>query len=112
MGVRAHLIRRVDLGTIRVADSFYDRLVGLMGRRDLSGERMLFPKCRSVHTCFMLVPIDLVFIDVGRTVVRTFESVKPWRFVSGGPQSHGVVEFPAGWIRRHDIEIGDIVEWR
>ena len=60
----------------------------------------------------MLGPIDLVFLDEDDRVVRTFEKLKPWRFVSGGPESTSVLEVPAGWIAEHDLNIGDIVAWR
>ena len=83
-----------------------------MGRKDLSGIKLLFPHCRSVHTWFMRVPIDLAFVDASRRVVKVFHGVMPWRFVRGGPGSDAVVEMQAGSIRSLEIKIGDKLEWQ
>lgn len=74
------------LGRIKVARSFSDRLVGLAGRSPAwakdSADILVFPRCRSVHTCFMRFPIDIAFIDVEGVVLECHESVDPWRFLS------------------------------
>lgn len=86
------------LGRIKVARSFSNRLVGLAGRsparaRD-SVDILVFPRCRSVHTCFMRFPIDIAFIDVGGDVLECHESVDPWRFLSC-PGASFVLERPS-----------------
>lgn len=92
--------------------SFRDRLIGLMGRRNLDNIRMLFPNCSQVHTCFMLGPIDLVFLDIERRVVHVRERVEPWRFISGGSDCRAVMELPPGFVKKIGIEVGDVIEWR
>lgn len=50
-----------------VAESFTVRLRGMLGRRPIAASGlplvMAFPRCSSVHTCFMAYPIDIAFID-------------------------------------------------
>jgi uncharacterized membrane protein (UPF0127 family) len=47
-----------------VADSFFTRLRGLLGRRELSrDEGLLIRPGSSIHTWFMRFPIDVVFLD-------------------------------------------------
>lgn len=50
-----------------VAESFVVRLRGMLGRRPVAANGlplvMAFPRCSSVHTCFMAYPIDIAFID-------------------------------------------------
>lgn len=71
-----------DVGTVDVfvARSFRHRLVGLMGRRSLPpGYAVLFPRCDSVHTAWMRMPIDVVFLDARGRVLEVRSGVPPWR---------------------------------
>lgn len=66
---------------ITSAISFYQRLMGLLNRKDLSqDEGIYFPRCNAVHTCFMRFPIMVVFCRSGK-VVQCHPYVKPWRFL-------------------------------
>jgi uncharacterized protein len=59
------------------------RLTGLIGRRSLpAGAALEIPRCRSVHTLGMRFPLDLVWLDASRRVVRVDRAVPPWRFRS------------------------------
>ena len=54
------------------------RLVGLIGRRSLArGVALEIPRCRSVHTFGMRFPLDLVWLDNSRRVVRVDRGVPP-----------------------------------
>lgn len=63
------------------ARSFRQKLIGLMGRKNLpEGTGMFFEGgCPSVHTCFMNFPIDVVFLDKNMKVTAVVEDLKPWR---------------------------------
>lgn len=83
----------------RVADGFWSRGRGLMGRRALpQGEGMWLTPCRSIHTCFMRFRIDAVFFDRDGRVTRVHPNLGPWRFASGGPGACAVLEVSAGWL--------------
>lgn len=93
-----------------VADTFWKRSIGLMGRRNLNpGQGLLLSPCGSIHTCFMRFPIDLIFLDSDRRVVRIVQQVAPWRFVWGGWKAHSVIEVQSGWLTPAP-NIGEIVE--
>ncbi len=65
---------------ILVAESFYSKLKGLMGKSTLGKDTAIFFKgCPSVHTFFMQFPIDVVFLDKNMVVTSITESLKPWR---------------------------------
>jgi uncharacterized protein len=69
---------------------------GLLGRPGLGpGEGMLIERTGSVHTFFMRFPIDVVFLDRQRTVVRVAANLRPWR-VAAARRARAVVELPAG----------------
>jgi uncharacterized membrane protein (UPF0127 family) len=106
------VIRRVTIERVRRADDFRTRLVGLMGRRDLSDSFLLLPRCRSVHTCFMRGAIDIVFLDDAATVVGAHRAVGPWRLLFGPEGTRDTLELPAGTIEQRDLKPGDGIECR
>lgn len=73
-------------GRIKVMRSFMDRLVGMLGgspaREEGPADILVFPRCRSVHTCFMRSPIDIGFVDAAGRVLEYHESVGPWRLLT------------------------------
>ena len=77
-----------------VAKTFWQRFVGLMGRKCLPlGEGMLIMKCNAIHTCFMRFPIDATFFDRDDNVVKVVRNIRPWRFcVWGGRRAVKVLE--------------------
>lgn len=95
---------------LTVADTFWKRGIGLMGRPGLeSGKGLFLRPCGSIHTCFMRFPIDVIFLDVQNRVVRTKQNVKPWRMVWGGRNAHSVIEVQSGWLKTFP-DIGEKVD--
>lgn len=81
-----------------VAESFAVRLRGMLGRRPVAASGlplvMAFPRCSSVHTCFMAYPIDIAFIDCSGNILAHYENVCPWRMCSC-PGAWAVLERPS-----------------
>jgi hypothetical protein len=93
---------------IQVADSFLDKLVGLMGRKSLvPGTGMLLRPCSTIHTCWMRTPIDVLYLDKHWRVVAIDAAVKPWRVGSIRFRTRMVLELPAGTAEQFGIELGD-----
>lgn len=79
-----------------VADRMLPRMRGLLGRSGLEpGEGMLISPAPSVHTFFMRFPIDVVFLDKTRTIVKIAHSLRPWR-TAGARKAVAALELPAG----------------
>lgn len=98
-----------------VAESFFDRLKGLIGRKSLEpGEAMLFLRCNSIHMWMMAFPIDVVFInstpDKQYEVVSIREHLCAWKLfpVSNFKASH-VLELEAGLSKKVGIKVGEIL---
>lgn len=70
-----------DRSQLVVARTFIDRLLGMVAYRR-SGVVLGFPRCSSVHTCFMRAPIDLVFVGACGEILRVERHVPPWRISS------------------------------
>jgi uncharacterized membrane protein (UPF0127 family) len=92
---------------VRVANSFFQRLIGLVGRGQLhENEGLLIVPCNSVHTFFMRYRIDVVFLSRDFRVVKVIHNMKPWRISAVVWKSHSVLELQAGAARRLGIAFG------
>lgn len=84
------------------------RGLGLMFRAALApGEGMWIAPCRGIHTFFMRFPIDAVFLDGRRRVVRLCPGLRPWRVVPIVLGAHGVLELPAGTVAHLGLVVGE-----
>src|SRR6266542_193731 len=74
----------------------FTRMKGLLGRRSLPpGQGLLLQPAGSIHTFFMRFPIDAVFLDGDRRVLRVASGVRPWR-AAAAKHSRAVLELAAG----------------
>ncbi len=112
-----------------VAESFFERFRGLIGRDRLAdGEAMFFPRCNDIHMWFMSIPIDVVFltkVNEGETssananprgagtpvyyqVASIRRNLRPWKPlpVRDGRASE-TLELPLGTVDRCAIGVGD-----
>ena len=100
-----------------VAECFFDRLRGLIGRGSLApGEAMHFPRCNSVHMWFMRFPIDVVFVRLAnksdgtevRVISSVRENIRPWRLLPlVDLKANEALELPAGVARERNLAVGD-----
>jgi uncharacterized membrane protein (UPF0127 family) len=93
-----------------LARSFWARGRGLMGRAALPEgyALIIFPES-SIHTFFMRVPIDVLFLDRTDRVVGMREAMPPSRPFAGVAPWRGryVIEMPAGVIAATGTALGD-----
>jgi uncharacterized membrane protein (UPF0127 family) len=68
----------VILEKVYVADTFFERLKGLMGKKGLEpGEALLIKPCSSVHSFHMKFLFDVAFFDKNNKMVHVIHSMKP-----------------------------------
>lgn len=65
---------------IIVANTFYKRLTGLIGKTNIDFG-MLFPKCNSIHTYFMKENIDIIGLDENNEVIYKYENLSKNRVI-------------------------------
>ena len=95
---------------LRVAESFLSRSKGLIGYKVLSEkEGVLLPRCFWIHTFFMSIPIDVIYLDKKMRVKKLQSEVLPWRCPLPVFRAHSVIELAAGSIKSKKIEIGDLI---
>ena len=92
------------------ADTFLRRLRGLMGVSALPmGAGLHLDPCTSVHTFFMRIPIDVLFLDRQSKVVDLCYALPPWRMSRFYRSARSVLEVPAGVAQASGTEPGDVL---
>lgn len=93
---------------VKVADSVFGRLIGLLGKKSLRPDSGVWiVPANAVHTFGMMFSFDLVMIDKDFRVVGFRELLKPWRIVWPNLKAESVIELPVHTIFRSRTEIGD-----
>lgn len=96
----------VDRG--RKADNPWRRFRGLMGIAELpNGSGLLIEPCDSIHTHFMRIPIDVIYVSADHEIVHIDSAMKPWRIGRRHHRSKYVIEVPSGTTERTGTQVGD-----
>jgi uncharacterized protein len=99
---------------VSVADSYFRRLVGLLGKTRKwaqAGRGLWIIPSHGIHTIGMLFPIDLIFLDRDKNVVHLEEHVQPFRISRVSLKSYSVLELPAHTVFRTGTRVGDQLEF-
>ncbi|MHC1759805.1 MAG: DUF192 domain-containing protein [Negativicutes bacterium] len=92
---------------LRIADTFFNRLKGLLGTSVLpAGEALLIRPCNNIHMFGMKYSIDVAFVDDTDQVLKTVEALHPGRFACCSEALY-VVEMPCGTLLATGTAIGD-----
>ena len=97
----------------RVADGYFTRLVGLLGktrRWAKPGRGLWIIPSHGVHTIGMLFALDLVFLDRSLTVVHVEEHVRPFRISKVSLKTMSILELPPHTVFRSGTRVGDRLE--
>lgn len=97
---------------VLLAESFFERLKGLMFIKEMRGfDGLLIKNCNSIHNCFVRFPIDVVFVNGEFEVVKILRNFKPWRFSWIYFGAKHALELPAGSVGE-EVKVGDKLEAR
>ena len=105
---------KTEAGTVvcercELAERGLAKMRGLLGRDSLEpGTGMLIDAAPSVHMFFMRFPIDVVFLDRDRKVVRVVQGLRPWR-IAGARRAVAALELPSGAAAGAGLEVGDVL---
>ena len=93
---------------VHVASTIGWRMRGLIGRRFEEFDGAAFPRCNAIHTCFMGMAIDVLFVASDGQVRALRHGLAPWR-LAGARRATWVAELPAGTLARTGTAPGDRV---
>jgi len=97
----------------RVANGYFTRLVGLLGktrRWAKPGRGLWIIPSHGVHTIGMLFALDLVFLDRNLVVVHVEEHVRPFRISKVSLKTASILELPPHTVFRSGTRVGDRLE--
>ena len=95
---------------LKIADTFLTRAKGLIGQKTMDlNEAVYFPRSNWIHTFFMSMPIDVIYVDKKMKVKKLQPHLKPWRWPAPVLSAHSVIEMAAGSIQKNKVEVGDIL---
>lgn len=92
-------LKNQKITRIHVADSFWARFKGLMGKtpeqiEELGG--LLIKPCSQIHMFFMKTPIDVVYLNSKNSIVKIDYEVPVWKCCRKVQESVSVLELPKG----------------
>lgn len=88
-------------------NSYFKRFWGLMGRRSLPEDTLFcLEPCGSIHTFWMRVAIDVIFVDRDGKILARYACVPPNKLLSC-KGAYAVLEGACGILDRHSMEVGD-----
>lgn len=90
------------------AQSFCQRSIGLLGKRDWAQEKTLWiPRCNSIHTFFMKFAIDAVFVNKDLKVTKIYRNLAPGKITLPDLKATSVFEFSSAHNRLANLKLGD-----
>lgn len=107
MAPQMKIAGRVVVPKTKVANDFFSRFLGLMGRKTIpADEALIFPRCNSIHTFFMRFAIDVVMVDAQGEVLHVAQAMRPWRLLLPRARAKHVVEMRGGRAKELGITPG------
>lgn len=97
---------------VELADSFFRRLRGLLGRTRLEpGHALIIDETNSIHMFFMLFSIDVIFTDENGVVLAVFPRRRPFSLPVMSWKAFYAIELEVGVIEASRTDVGDRLEW-
>jgi uncharacterized protein len=97
---------------VQLADQFWSRLKGLLGRKELEeSEGLIIYPCSSIHCFGMQFPIDAVFLDENKKIIKVAENM-PSKARASAKGGKYVLELKAGMVLKKQIRAGDYLEFK
>jgi len=98
--------------TVHHAGGWLARLAGLLTRTELrENEALVLAPCNAVHTFFMRMPIDILFVTRDGRVTRVLHAVPAWR-IAASFSAFATIEMASGTLARTGTITGGTVALR
>ena len=101
---------------VEIADTFWKRFLGLMGRKAIApSHALLIVPCSGVQMCFRRVVSDVVFLkrreSIGEwQVLKVAHGLRPWLGLGFCGEADAALEMGKGEAERLDVEPGTVWE--
>ena len=78
---------------IKVCNNIFNRFLGFMFKKKIN-YGLCFPKCNSIHTFFMLTPIDVIMTDKNYNIIYIFKELKSNKIILPKKNVYYTFELP------------------
>ncbi len=78
---------------IKVCNNIFNRFLGFMFKKNID-YGLCFPKCNSIHTFFMRVPIDVVMTNKNYNILFIYKNFKPNKIIFPKKDVYYTFELP------------------
>lgn len=94
------------------ANSYMLRTRGMIGRTFCGSgfDAMVFSRCNMIHTLFMSIKIDVVFVTRDNIICGLRKALPPWLPLVRCSKAFTTLELPEGTIELTGTQLGDIVD--
>ncbi|MBR9676060.1 DUF192 domain-containing protein [Candidatus Woesearchaeota archaeon] len=96
-------------------DGFLSKALGLRFKKRIVDSAYVFSFKKLVNVSldmfFVHFRIDVLFLDKNKRVVEIKKGFKPYSFYRSKNRVVFVVELPAGYVMKHDVKIGSMIEF-
>jgi len=95
-----------------IAESFWTRFCGLLGRSFLApGQGLWLQPCQQVHMLGMKFPLSIWYLDKTGHVCALIDDLQPWKISPSIKNAISIIEFPVGWGKVTNTLLGDHLVW-
>ncbi|HZK57085.1 MAG TPA: DUF192 domain-containing protein [Clostridia bacterium] len=102
------MAKTIDM-KVKFADTFLERLKGLMFTPNQPGTPLLLVPGSRVHSCFMRFAIDVIYLDKNNVILAK-EKLDPWGLGMNIKNTAKILEGSAGFAE--NFAIGDILNFK
>lgn len=88
---------------IKLCNNIFNRFLGLMFKKNIN-YGLCFPRCSSIHTFFMRIPIDVIMADKDYNILYIFKNLKPNKIILPKKNVYYTFELP---INKFDFSINE-----
>lgn len=88
-----YIIKNNNKLNIKVCNNVFNRFLGLMFKKYIN-YGLCFPRCNSIHTFFMLEPIDVIMTDKDYNILYVFNNLKPNKVILPKKNVYYTFELP------------------
>ncbi|OGV47937.1 MAG: hypothetical protein A2017_10985 [Lentisphaerae bacterium GWF2_44_16] len=94
------------------ATGFLMRGRGMIGRSFTGFDAMVFERCNCIHTMFMSMEIDVLFVNFENKICGVRRRLVPWKPLVRCKNAFTVIELPSGALETTGTGEGDYINLR
>lgn len=91
---------------IKYCNSLFNRFKGFMFKKNIN-YCLCFPRCNSIHSIFMLEPIDVIMTDKNYNILYIYKNFKPYKIILPKKNVYYTFELP---VNKFEFKINEKIK--